>query len=137
MYSLLPVRGQVIRRILVMDDYEDFRLLIKDAIEDFVGWYVYAVELGDEGLQIARNESWDIILLDVAEPSIKPGMNGFQIYEHLRADPKTQQIPLILMTTMRFPSNLRRLKALQATDIIQKPFDFLSLIQRINAALES
>jgi CheY-like chemotaxis protein len=59
-----------------------------------VGLEVVTAPNGERGLQAARDLLPDVIVLDVE----MPGMNGFEVYQHLKAEPDTAPIPVILLT---------------------------------------
>ena len=64
------------------------------------GYRVLAAGDGAAGLAIARQERPDVILLDV----LMPTMSGFEVCEHLRADPRLQDTPIMLLTALRHPT---------------------------------
>ena len=81
-------------QILVVDDEELLRELVKACLEDLAGWETMTTASGVECLQLAQKEQFDAIVLDVS----MPGMDGYEVYERLQSNPKTQAIPVILLT---------------------------------------
>ena len=117
-------------RILVVDDNLANRRLLQAKLEARY-FEVLLAENGQRALEIAAAEAPDIILLDV----MMPGMDGYEVCEHLKAAPGTAFIPVIMVTALSQQEH--RLKGLQAgaDDFVTKPFDDFSLITRINALL--
>lgn len=115
------------KRILIVDDEEDIRDVVRVSLEEFAGWSAITAASGLEGLQIAQNEPLDAILLDISMPDI----DGFAICEALQADPATQQIPVIVLTARVLPSDRLRLKKLEVAGVITKPFDPLIIWSQV------
>lgn len=120
------------RRILIVDDEEDISRIVCVYFEAFLGWVVIAAASGREGLQIAQTEKLDVILLDV----FMPGMDGLEVFRRLRLDPKTQNIPVILITAKALLSEQRFFESLDVAGIIYKPFSVLTLGQQITQILD-
>ena len=79
---------------------------------------------GLEALQICARERADVVLLDV----MMPGMDGFEVCRRLKAEPRTQHIPVVIVTALDQPSD--RVKGLEAgaDDFLTKPVDDIALI---------
>ena len=82
------------QKILIVDDDVDFAEATKAVLEKALYEVVVAQE-GDEGLQKAKEENPDLILLDV----IMPVKDGFTAAEQLKKDPKLNKIPIIMLTS--------------------------------------
>ncbi|MCB0209053.1 MAG: response regulator [Anaerolineae bacterium] len=112
--------------ILVVDDQESARhvlrgLLIKD------GYNLHFASNGAEALRKAAELLPDLILLDV----MMPGMNGFEVCQSLRTDPKLSEVLIILVTALDDrKSRLRGIEA-GADDFINKPVDPAELSARV------
>jgi DNA-binding NtrC family response regulator len=113
--------------ILIVDDEEIVRLMIKEMLKDKAG-KVIAVESGSQALKILSRERFDIILTDVNMPDI----NGFQLIECAKLiDP---MIPIIVMTGYSSIYDLREAMAKGAEEYIVKPFkqeDLKSAIDKV------
>lgn len=107
------------KHILIVDDEEDIRDVVQVSLEEFAGWRTTTATSGVEGLQIAKNQNFDAILLDISMPD----MDGVQMYEELQADPKTQGIPVIVLTAKVLPKDRLRLTELGVAGMITKPFN--------------
>lgn len=117
----------VSKRILIVDDEEDIRDVVRVSLEEFAGWLTITAMSGAEGLQIAKTETLDAILLDISMPE----MDGFQLCEALQADPKTQLIPVIVLTAKVLPSDRQRFSELNVAGVITKPFNPLTIWKQV------
>ncbi|MBE9207712.1 response regulator [Nostoc sp. LEGE 06077] len=115
------------KRILVIDDEESLRDLACTCLEDLGGWETISAQSGYEGLLQAQDDVLDVILLDVSMPD----MDGFQFYEQIKANPKTHQIPIILLTAKVLPDDYKRFAQLEIVGIINKPFNPLLICEQI------
>jgi CheY-like chemotaxis protein len=107
------------KRILVIDDEVDIRDVVCLSLEEFGGWRTAAAASGRDGLVQAVAGPWDAILLDVSMPD----MDGFAVFAQLQANPKTQAIPVVLLTAKVLPSDRDRFADLGVAGVIAKPFD--------------
>ncbi|WP_317615773.1 response regulator [Phormidesmis priestleyi] len=121
----------VTKRILIVDDEEDIREVVRVSLEEFAGWLTVTATSGVEGLQIAQTQTLDAILLDISMPD----MDGFQMCEELQADPKTQKIPVIVLTAKVLPNDRRRLTDLDVAGVITKPFDPMTIWRKVAGIL--
>ncbi|MBV9386178.1 MAG: response regulator [Chroococcidiopsidaceae cyanobacterium CP_BM_ER_R8_30] len=118
---------KVTKRILIVDDEEDIRDVVRVSLEEFAGWLTITAASGTEGLLIAKTEALDAILLDISMPDI----NGFEICEELQADSETQMIPVIVLTAKVLPSDQNRLAELEVAGVITKPFDPMTIWRQV------
>ncbi len=81
------------RKVLVVDDTEDCRLILRSMLEAG-GHLVRVAESGAQALSLIAVDRPDVIMLDV----MMPGMSGLEVLQHLRDDPVTASIPVILVT---------------------------------------
>ena len=86
---------------------------------------------GDSGLQVARDEQPDLILLDLG----LPGTHGTVVLGRLRDDPVTQKIPVIVVSAWGEGHVVAMARARGAVDVIRKPFGINDLVDRVEAAL--
>jgi CheY-like chemotaxis protein len=115
------------RRILIVDDEERLRELVQACLEDLAGWDTLTAASGEECLQILQTESVNALLLDVS----MPGMDGIAVYEQLQANPRTQAIPVILLTAKVLPSDRAKFAHLGVTGVISKPIEPMTLTTEI------
>ena len=113
-------------RVLVVDDVDaNVKLLEARLTAEYFA--VRTARSGAEALQISARERADVVLLDV----MMPGMDGFEVCRRLKAEPRTQHIPVIMITALDQPSD--RVKGLEAgaDDFLTKPVDDIALITRV------
>ncbi len=121
---------QPVRRMLVIDDDEISRYLIRGCLDDLPCVITEARD-GEEGLHRAREDPPDAIFLDL----VMPGMSGFEVLERLRATQATRDIPVIVVTSKLVEDDeRRRLEALGAT-IVSKASDRDAITARIRSIL--
>jgi CheY-like chemotaxis protein len=118
-------------RILLIDDEEDVRFTTRLALEQVGGFDVEEASSGPEGLRLALERAPDLVLLDV----MMPEMDGPTTLAAFRREPELARIPVVFLTAKAMPSEIKRLVALGATDVITKPFEPQELPARIRAAL--
>jgi len=118
------------KRILVVDDDPDIRLLLKGRLES-LGYEALIAASGEEGLQAAQRERPDLILLDI----MMPNMKGRELCAQLKADPSTAAIPIIFLSALRLAEHIQAGMNLGADDYIVKPFNPDELGRRISVCL--
>ena len=121
------VRGHV----LVVDDEPLNREMLLRRLTR-IGFTAQGAENGIEALELARRESFDMILLDI----LMPVLDGFQTLERLKADEKLRYIPVVMLTALDEVSATVRCIEAGAEDFVPKPFNPVILRARINASLE-
>ncbi|WP_396588170.1 twitching motility response regulator PilH [Bermanella sp. R86510] len=81
-------------RVLIVDDSPTEMFTLKSMLEA-KGFEVLEADNGADGVALAREELPDVVLMDI----VMPGLNGFQATRQLTKDPKTEHIPVIIVTT--------------------------------------
>jgi CheY-like chemotaxis protein len=114
------------KRILLIDDEETIREVVQVGIEIEVGWDVAIASSGLEGISIAQSQKPDAILLDV----MMPDMDGIVTLSRLKANVKTREIPVILLTA-KTQADKDQLQTLGVVDVITKPFNSMTLASQI------
>jgi two-component system cell cycle response regulator len=103
-------------RVLVVDDVDaNVKLLEARLTADY--FEVRTARSGREALEICANERADVVLLDV----MMPGMDGFEVCRKLKAEPRTQHIPVIMVTALDQPADRVRGFEAGADDFLTKP----------------
>jgi CheY-like chemotaxis protein len=120
-------------RVLVIDDDDDVRMLVRLSLERVGGKIVIEAASGPEGIERAAAESPCAILLDV----MMPAMDGPATLRELRSRPETAQIPVVLLTAKVHPSDHERFSDLPVQGTIAKPFDPLDLARRLDELIAS
>jgi CheY-like chemotaxis protein len=112
--------------ILVVDDTPDNLHLISAIFKD--EYRVKIAHNGEKALQIAQSDTPpDLILLDI----MMPGMDGFEVAQHLRGHPSSEHIPVIFVTAMTGEDARLKGMELGAVDFVTKPIDPDSLKVRV------
>jgi len=123
-------------RILIIDDDVDFVAATKTILES-KAYEVITANQGAEGLDTAKLEKPDLIILDV----IMPEMDGFTVAEQLKMDPQLKNIPVIMLTGFsgkRHETSIpvSRGLTLEAEDYIEKPVSPEELLSRVKNNLK-
>jgi CheY-like chemotaxis protein len=117
--------------ILIIDDEACIQEVIQISLETIAGWDVITASSGEDGIAKAIREQPDAILLDV----MMPYLDGLATFQRLQADPKTQQIPVLLLTAKIQTSELQQYKKMGVKGAISKPFEPMQLAQEVAKAL--
>ncbi|OLP19072.1 two-component system response regulator [Leptolyngbya sp. 'hensonii'] len=121
-----------LKRILIVDDEADIRTVAQASLEIMGDWEVITAASGHEGIAKAETEKPDLILLDVMMPDI----DGPTAFLQLRANPQTQNIPVVLLTAKVQAADQRRFADLGVTAVFAKPFDPVTLSDDLMAILD-
>jgi two-component system alkaline phosphatase synthesis response regulator PhoP len=112
------VRGGVARRVLVVDDERSIRMLCRVNLAAS-GIEVLEASDGRQGLELARTERPDLVLLDV----MMPELDGWSVARELAADEETRDIPIVFLTARADPADRRMGEQLGGVGYVVKPFD--------------
>jgi DNA-binding response OmpR family regulator len=118
------------KRILVIEDETDIREMLSLRLKKERFEVVEASE-GTTGLKKALEEQPDLVLLDL----MLPFMSGLDILRKLRNNPKSEQVPIIIVSAKGEESDIVVGLELGADDYVTKPFNMSVLLARINALL--
>ena len=119
-------------RVLIVDDSPTEIHVLKTMLEKN-GYETLTAASGEEGVETAKAEKPDVILMDV----VMPGMNGFQATRQLTRDAQTSDIPIIIVTTKDQETD--RVWGLRqgAKDYVTKPAEEKELLGKIKQVLGS
>jgi len=106
------------KKILIVEDNEKNRLLIKDILL-YHGYEVIEAENGKEGVRMAKGYLPDLILMDIQMPV----MDGFTAIKMLKDDPATKNIKIIALTSFAMKGDRGSIMGAGFDDYIAKPFD--------------
>lgn len=117
-------------KILVIEDEPHIIKLVTFILESN-GYEVLQAFVGREGIETARKEKPDMIVLDI----MMPGMDGFEVAKVLTKDPKTNSIPILMLSSKaQFEDKMTGIDS-GALDYITKPFEKEELLQKVKECL--
>ena len=119
-------------KILVAEDERDIRELVAFTLSSLGGFEVIKANNGAEAIERAREETPDLILLDVRMPK----MTGYEACAQLKADPLTQNIPVVFLSAKGQEAEIHQGMELGAEEYILKPFDPGELVEKVRAILK-
>jgi CheY-like chemotaxis protein len=114
-------------RVLIVDDEIGIASAVQSRLE-IEGHESVIVTDGQAAIEQVREEKPDLILLDVMIPKI----NGIEVCRALKKDPRTKDIPIIMLTVMNQVKDLEAAFAAGANDYLNKPFQFAQLLAKID-----
>jgi len=119
-------------KILIIEDEAALQKTIGDMLRK-EGYEVVQALDGEIGLRQAKSEMPTLIILDL----ILPKMNGFEVLEALKADPKTKNIPVIVQTNLESMDDIERaLGGGASTYLVKSNYSLQEVLQKIKQALE-
>jgi DNA-binding response OmpR family regulator len=127
----LSLSGDAMTTVLVIDDEAPIRLLCRVNLEA-EGMNVLEASDGPTGLEKARNDEPDVILLDV----MMPGLDGWQVAEELLEDERTSAIPIVFLTARAEVRDRARGLDLGGIDYVTKPFNPVELAPLVRELIE-
>jgi CheY-like chemotaxis protein len=117
-------------RVLVIDDEPDVRWLIRMSLER-AGHEVLAAEDGLRGIALAQKQRPEIIVLDL----MMPVMDGYAVLAELAKDPRTADVPVVVLSARAIPDEAERATGAGARLFLEKPFDPDALTDELDALL--
>jgi DNA-binding response OmpR family regulator len=117
----------MVQKILVVDDDEDIRGLLKEVLQP-IRYDCLEAANGTQALNLIKIESPDLIILDIAMPDI----SGFQVLRYIR---QTSNIPVIMLSARTETADKVESLQLVADDYVTKPFEMAEMTARVEAVL--
>jgi signal transduction histidine kinase len=117
--------------ILVVDDNRMNRIKLSRSLE-LQGHAVTLAEDGQRGLDLLKDQAFDVVLLDI----VMPGLDGYQVLERIKADPELRDIPVIVISALDEMDSVVRCIEMGAIDYLPKPFNPVLLQARLKASLQ-
>ncbi|MBI3457340.1 MAG: response regulator [Candidatus Rokubacteria bacterium] len=118
------------KRILVVEDHEENRRIVRDLLTS-AGYEMIEAVTGEEGVALAERERPDLILMDIQ----LPGLDGYEATRRIKANPALRPIPIIAVTSYALSGD--EVKAFQAgcDAYVTKPFSPRALLAKIREYL--
>jgi len=113
-------------RVLVIEDSASVRRLVEVCLRA-MDVELLAAEDGIRGLDTARTALPEVVVLDIG----LPGMDGWEVLEHLRSEPETRKLKVLVLTAHAQPEMASRAAAGGADDFMTKPFRPAELRERV------
>ncbi|MBC7252518.1 MAG: response regulator [Actinobacteria bacterium] len=117
-------------KILIVDDDATMANLLSTVLE-FEGFHPLKALSGDEAVRMVKEENPDLVLLDI----MMPGMDGFEVLARLRKDPRTEKMPVIMLTARTDDRDMFEGWRRGADEYVTKPFDPHRLVVVIREVL--
>jgi two-component system cell cycle response regulator DivK len=118
------------KRILVVEDHEDNRRILRDLLTS-AGYELIEAETGPEGVDMAKVHRPDLILMDLQ----LPGIDGYEAACRIKAEPALSSVPIIAVTSYALSGDEERAYAAGCTAYISKPYSPRKLLARIREQL--
>jgi len=116
--------------LLVVDDNEENRDVLARRLQKQGHWAVTASG-GREALDALAEQPFDVVLLDI----MMPDMDGYEVLSRIKSDPKTQRLPVIMISALDETDSVVRCIEMGAADYLPKPFNPTLLRARVGASL--
>src|SRR5436190_4185 len=113
--SIVSRSGNGRARLLVIDDDANVHALLDEELKE-LGYIVACAYSGEEGLRVARDSTPDVIILDL----MMPGLSGFDVAGGLKDDPRTADIPILVLTSKEISSEDRALLHAKVSSFVHK-----------------
>jgi two-component system, OmpR family, alkaline phosphatase synthesis response regulator PhoP len=117
-------------RILIADDEQNIVISLEYLMRR-EGFEVSVAQDGDEAIAKIHAEQPDLVLLDI----MMPKMNGFEVCQEIRSDPKLKGVRILMLTAKGRETEIAKGLALGADGYMTKPFSTKELVERIRALL--
>jgi two-component system cell cycle response regulator DivK len=118
------------RTILVVDDHEDNRRILRDLLRS-AGYEVAEATTGEDGVAAAKARTPDLILMDIQ----LPGIDGYEATRRIKADESLRRIPLIVVTSYALSGDDAKALAAGADAYVAKPFSPRAMLATVREYL--
>ena len=119
------------KRILVIEDQEDNRRIVRDLVTAS-GYELVEATTGEEGIEVAARERPDLILMDIQ----LPGIDGYEVTRRIKAIPALNHIPIIAVTSYALSGDDKKAFAAGCDGYVTKPFSPRLLLAKIKEYLK-
>jgi len=118
------------KRILIIEDEESL-LKLETILLTVKGYEVSGALTGSDGLKKIADETFDLIVLDI----MLPDLDGFEVCSRIKQNPRTTDIPVVILTAKKSPEDQNRGKDCGASAYLTKPFKSAMIIEVIEKIL--
>jgi len=121
------------KRILIVDDEESIRLLLRRILESNPALEMTLADGGEEALKLTAERSYDLILLDL----LMPGHGGIEVLTRLRSGSANKKTPVIIVSVLTDPHTKIACQSLGVAGYLVKPIDREAVIGAVNGVVAS
>jgi two-component system cell cycle response regulator DivK len=114
------------KRVLVVEDHEDNRQILRDLLGS-AGFEIVEAENGEEAVALAETSRPDVILMDIQLPVL----DGYEATRRIKADPRLRSIPVIVVTSYALSGDEEKARLAGCDDYVSKPFSPRDLLAKI------
>ncbi len=118
------------RRILIVEDQEDNRKILRDLLTS-AGFALLEATTGEEGVHLAEAERPDLILMDIQ----LPGLDGYEATRRIKANPSLRNIPIIAVTSYALSGDDAKAREAGCDAYVTKPFSPRALLAKVREYL--
>jgi len=118
------------KRILIVEDQEDNRTILRDVLST-VGYELIEALNGEDGVKLAQNERPDLILMDIQLPK----MDGYEATQQIKSIAELKTIPIIAVTSYALSGDEAKARAAGCDGYIAKPYSPRELLAKIRKYL--
>jgi two-component system, cell cycle response regulator DivK len=118
------------KRILVVEDQEDNRRILRDLLTS-VGYEIVEAVTGEDGVRLAEMDAPDLILMDIQ----LPGLDGYEATRRIKANPALAHIPIIAVTSYALSGDDAKAREAGCDAYVSKPFSPRALLAKIREFL--
>jgi two-component system, cell cycle response regulator DivK len=120
------------KRILIVEDQEDNRSILRDLLSA-AGYELIEATNGAEGVEVARRERPDLILMDIQLPVV----DGYEAARRIKADAELKAIPIIAVTSYALSGDEAKARSAGCDGYVTKPFSPRQLLAKVREYLPS
>jgi len=118
-------------QILLVEDDQDLQTMMETKLDSW-GFAAQVATTGEEALKALRKGGFKLVLLDL----LLPGINGFEVLEEIKKDPKIKNIPVLIFSNLGNDGDVQKGKELGAVDyLIKSETDLGDLVERVKILL--
>jgi two-component system cell cycle response regulator DivK len=121
----------VTKRILIVEDHEDARRILRDMLET-TDYELVEAENGEQALEAVARQRPDLILMDIQLPIL----DGYEATRRIKADPALRSIPIIAVTSYALSGDEAKARAAGCDDFIPKPYSPRQLLAKVRQYLD-
>jgi len=117
--------------VLIVEDNEQNLELLQVYLEDLPAVRVVTATNGLEAMERIKEDSPDLVLLDI----MMPKMSGFEVCKRIKADPRTREITVVMVTALNETSDIERAAECGTDDYLSKPVDRKAMVNLVRSLL--